>query len=179
MIGELVHVRRATPEDAAGIARLRASCRGGRSDGLPHPPPAPRDIAAREEHWRTQLAFLLGEHRPWIAESDRSVLGLVTAGPSRDDAAPARTAEVYELDVDDEADEAGVAEHLLAHAQRDMVRNGFLRITMWVERDDCPLEMVLRKGGWSRDGAECVHEDTGASVHKVRYSRLLDPRQPE
>jgi ribosomal protein S18 acetylase RimI-like enzyme len=170
----LVRMRRATVGDAPDIARVHvrtveAAYRGLVPDKLLRILTYDRRLG----WWKGELELLSDEHRPWVAVDGDGVVGFVHAGPSRDEAAGNRVAEVYAIYVDPECQGRGFGRDLLKHAVRDLHAHGYERATVWVLRDNEASRGFYEAAKWHDDKVERTEMLAGSEVPEVRYSLKL------
>jgi GNAT superfamily N-acetyltransferase len=169
-----IHLRRALPADAAGIAEVHV--RGWKSRHADLVPPeclARLDAARREESWRGELAVSAPDRRPWVALVDDRIVGFASTGISRDDDAATGSGEVYDLYVDPDCWGRGIGHNLVTHATRDLVEHGFATASTWVLRDFQPAHQLFGEFGWHPDGATRAEDCGEVQVVQVRLSRRL------
>jgi ribosomal protein S18 acetylase RimI-like enzyme len=85
---------------------------------------------------------------------DGEIVGLASAGPTRDDDAPTRW-ELYAINVLAAQQGTGVADQLI-----DAVV-GHRPTTLWVVRDNARAHAFYRRHGFSDEGRTRFHESTG------------------
>ena len=173
-------VRRATPDDAAGIARVhvrgwQVGYRGLLADevldGL--------RVDERTSSWRERLTHPdpTGATTSVAVAGDR-VLGFTSAGTSRDDDAPAGTHEVWALYVDPDRWRAGVGRLLADALVEDLAGAGALRVTLWVLSANARARAFYESQGWVVEGATRVERRPGPpplELVETRYARVLAP----
>src|SRR3954447_10454650 len=122
-----VALRRARPDDAAGIAQVHVGTwRSAYSGLMPAPFLAGLTTETRERFWRDEIGKLPPDRRPWVAQLDTSaedgkeIVGFEHSGPARDEDAPAKAGEVYLIYVVEECWSRGLGRDLLAHGERDL-----------------------------------------------------------
>jgi ribosomal protein S18 acetylase RimI-like enzyme len=169
-----VGLRRATVDDAQGIAEVHVrSWRAAYRDLLPHELLAGLSVERRQGFWHDELRLVTGDHRPWIADHQGTVVGFVSAGLSRDDDASGRVGEIYAIYVDPDCWSRGIGRNLLGHATRDLTGHGFHAATLWVIAENELARPFYEAAGWHTDGATRVETLGGAEVTEVRYRREL------
>ncbi len=170
----LVRLRRATVEDAPGIARVHV--RTWQSAYRGTMPQALRDsltFERREGWWKGELELLKDDHRPWIAVDDVHVVGFVHAGPSREDPDGSKVGEIYAIYVDPECQGRGIGRDLLRHATRDLRALGFRKAILWMLLENQPSRRFYEAEGWSHDGGERGETLGGSDIKEARYSVAL------
>lgn len=169
-----VHLRRATVDDAQGIAEVHVrSWQSAYRELLPAELLASLSVERRRAGWHDQLALATGDHRPWVAEHDGVTVGFANAGMSRDDDALGSVGEVYALYVDPDCQNRGIGRNLLGHVVRDLTSHGFHAATLWVLADNASARGFYEAAGWHTDGVDRDEVIGGASVSEVRYRREL------
>ena len=170
----LAHLRRATADDAAGIAAVHVRTWQHAYQGMiPVQVLDGLSVTRRQEFWARELRMLHDERRPWIAECDGRIVGFVSTGPSRDEGAGARTAEVYAIYVDPECWSRGIGRSLMDHARRDLKQAGYEAATLWVLSANTVARDFYDAGGWHVDGQERIERMGGAELEEVRYRTAL------
>jgi ribosomal protein S18 acetylase RimI-like enzyme len=97
---------------------------------------------------------------------DGEIVGFASAGPTRDEAAPADW-ELYAINVLTEHHGTGVADQLIAAvtAQRPA--------TLWVFQENARAQAFYRRHGFLMEGATRFHDAVGpAEITEVRMVRL-------
>jgi ribosomal protein S18 acetylase RimI-like enzyme len=171
---QIAQVRKATVDDAAGIACVRArswqvAYRGHMPDeyldGL--------DAEKRTHIWRelTQDADKI----IFVAEDkERKIVGFSALGPSRDADANPKTAEILAIYVHPEQWRKGIGRALLS-ASLDQIQNGkFDQVTLWVLEGNQRARSFYESFGFTQDGA--IKDDDhwkSFAVREVRYRRNL------
>lgn len=117
-----------------------------------------------------RLQTLPPETRWWVAEENGRVVGFAITDLSRDEDAPARTAEVEAIYLQQEAAGKGFGRALFAHAVEDLCQRGFTRATLWVLENNQRARRFYEAAGWQPDGARKTEERPGGVLlHEVRY----------
>jgi GNAT superfamily N-acetyltransferase len=131
-------IRKAVPEDAAGIARAhvaswQSAYRGLIADevldGL--------SVERRTEFWYNILS---NEDRPsfhFVAENENGIAGFVSAGPEREDD-PHYKGEVNAIYLHPSAWRQGIGRKLMHAAAQELLAHGFNNMLLWVLRDNTP-----------------------------------------
>jgi len=169
-----VHFRRATVEDAAGIARVHIDGWQRAHEGLvPEEYIACRSSQGREEFWREELELEAADRKPWVALQEDFVIGFADGGMARDDDLDAVTGEVYTLFVTPDCWEKGIRTQLAGHVARDLREHDFERAVFWVLAADLVMRAFAEFRGWRPDGM-IRHEQCGdVQVEELRYARDL------
>ncbi len=168
-------LRHPRPEDAAGIATVHIrSWREAYQGQVPQGYLDSLSVAAREASWRRRLEMAPPTEQPfWVAEVDGRIVGFVATGPSRDDDAPAGTAEVYALYVDPDCWAKGIGTNLMDHAVRDLRRHGYDHATLWCLASNQQARSFSERAKWRFDGMTKRETFAGADLEEVRYRRGL------
>jgi GNAT superfamily N-acetyltransferase len=145
-------IRRARPDDAWDVAVCQSTCweqtyRGLVSDAyLDAVGPA-----ERVDRWRDRIA---GGRDVWLAALGEEVVGVASAGPSRDDP-PVRTLELMTLYTLERVHGTGTGRLLLEAAI------GTLPASLWVFEGNLRAMAFYAKHGFEWDGTTADDEDTG------------------
>jgi GNAT superfamily N-acetyltransferase len=105
-------------------------------------------------------------------DSEDSIWGFATVGPSRDEDAPG-VGELYALYVDPPRLGTGTGHLLLADARRRLAGLGHAEAILWVLIGNAPAQRFYERDGWRRDGAERVENPYEIVSTVVRYRRAL------
>jgi GNAT superfamily N-acetyltransferase len=169
-----VHLRRATAEDAAGIADVHAERWRATHVGLV-PEAYLSCVSARShvEFWHGELEVSAPGHEPWVALIDDRVVGFASGGLPRDHGAASMTAEVYEFFVDPACWSQGIRSNLMRHLVRDLKARGFSTAEYWVLAADTPTRQFLEYVGWRADGTTRSEDCGGTAVDQVHYRHAL------
>jgi GNAT superfamily N-acetyltransferase len=164
-----VVLRRATPDDAEGIARVHVrTWQGAYGHVFPAEELEGISVEARAASWRGMLE----RGRTYVAERDGQVVGFASAGPSRDEDAEG-IGELYAIYVDPAHWDSGAGRELAAWADDTLRREGYTEATLWVLDDNPRARRFYEAGGWRLDGATRVGTHLGVETHEVRYSKSL------
>jgi ribosomal protein S18 acetylase RimI-like enzyme len=170
----VVHIRRARPTDAHGIADVHVrTWREAYLGLLPAAFLAGLSIDARERFWAAELAVTPAERMPWLAESDGQVTGFVSAGAARDVDAGPEVGEVYAIYVLPDCWDRGVGRDLLRHAEDDLRSHGYSAAVLWVLAGNNRARRFYERAGWILDGSR-TEMIGGIELDEVRYRLTLD-----
>jgi GNAT superfamily N-acetyltransferase len=166
-------IRRATIADAAPVSYCHSACWREAYAGLVGDDYLySHSIEARRmARWRERLA---GSRTVWLAEAEAEgvVVGVASAGPSRDDPPPAAM-ELYSLYVRASHYGTGLGTRLLDAAV------GTLSASLWVFAANERAQRFYRRRGFVPDGAEKIDPDTGVPeirmVRPAAVDRVHDP----
>jgi GNAT superfamily N-acetyltransferase len=168
-----VRVRSATVDDAEALAGIHVrGWQWGYRGQLPGDYLNGLSIDRRTEQWRGWLLDP-GATATWLAEDDASgvarPLGFAAAGASRDPDAPADTAEVYAIYVEEGAAGKGVGSALLEHACARIADEGFSHATLWVLETNARARRFYERAGWRPDGEAKSEPREDFDMREVRY----------
>ena len=106
------------------------------------------------------------------------LVGFCSFGPSRDDGATERTAEVLTIYLLEDVAGRGIGRELFASAIDRLRELGYDRATLWVMASNDRSRRFYERAGWSWDGTTSEHRFDCANVPIVRYAVLTcDDRQ--
>ena len=169
-----IHLRRATPDDAASIAEVHVETwREAYRDLLPEAELRGLSVERRETLWRRELESLHGDRRPWVADVGGRIVGFVSAGAARDDDADSRTGEVYAIYVRRACWDRGIGRHLLDHAVRDLRAWGYERATLWCLAENARTREFYERAGWAHDDTTRTERVLDTDQSEVRYRRAI------
>ncbi len=168
-----VRLRAATVADAEAIAEAHARAwqtafRGIVPDELLD---ALRPEVSADRHRERLTSENPAGHPYVVAECDRTVIGFVGFGATRDEDA-ARVGEVRALYVHPAHWRRGVGRRLLHAAMEEMAADGFDTATLWTLADSEQSRAFCEALGWCTDGAVVEWEDWDG-VPLVRYRTRL------
>jgi ribosomal protein S18 acetylase RimI-like enzyme len=130
-------------------------------------------VDRREAFWRGEMELGTRGRPPWVALVGDRIIGIVSAGISRDDGAPTTTGEIYALYVDPDCWRSGIGRNLLEHATRDLRQNGFTEATLWVLPSNEMACRFYERLGWRHDGSTRAEPYGGAELTEIRYRLAL------
>jgi ribosomal protein S18 acetylase RimI-like enzyme len=164
-----VTFRDARPSDAQAIAAVHvASWHYAYRGLLPDAFLDRLSVEDRERSWGTALAD--PAYGVVVAEDAGRVVGFVSFGPSRDEGASDRTAEIPAIYVDPEVLGTGVGRRLFDAAVGRLREAGYARATLWVLEANDRARRFYEKAGWSWDGTVSHHQFECANEPIVRYA---------
>ena len=171
-----VVIRDAVPSDARAIAEVHvASWRWAYRDDLPAEFLDGLSVDDREQEWNQMLALDRSGAGTLVAEDRDRVVGFCGFGPSRDEDALERAAEVLTIYVLPEVLSRGIGRDLFAAALDRLRATGFDRATLWVMASNDRSRRFYERAGWSWDGTTSEHRFDCANVPIVRYVTGLQP----
>ena len=175
--GDAVVLRRATPDDAEGIAGISVRAWAHAYESFLDPRVlAERTVASQAERWRGWLGAT--ETETQVAEVGGRIAGYATVGASRDGDADATVGELCALYVDPSAQGAGLGTRLLADATARLIASGFRVATLWVFEENGLGRAFYERHGWRPDPEGIGRE--GADWHgpALRYRIDLGAGNP-
>ena len=169
-----IHYRRATNDDAAGIAQVHHDgWQRAHEELVPPAYLAHKSSLGREDFWREELELEAPDRKPWVALDDGTVIGFADGGIARDDDLDSATGEVYTLFVTPECWEKGIRSRLVDHVARDLRDHDFRRAVFWVLEADLVMRAFAEFTGWRADGHQREEDLGGTSVIELRYAKSL------
>lgn len=165
-----VAIRAAGPDDAPSIARVRIeSWRWAYRGLVPDAVLDAMSVDDSELDWRRTVLAHDGIS-VFVAEDGAGAVGFVSAGPSRDDAAPANTGEIGALYVLRAHTGAGVGAALMRAGEDALRTGGFERATLWVLWANTVARGFYEHRGWTWDGTTSTHQVQCDHLPVVRYA---------
>jgi N-acetylglutamate synthase-like GNAT family acetyltransferase len=170
-----VHFRRATTDDAAGIAQVHIEGWGRAHEGLVPEQyiKCQAESKGREDFWREELKIEAPDRKPWVALADEQVIGFADGGIARDDDLDSGTGEVYTLFVTPECWEKGIRSRLVQHVARDLAEHDFQRAVFWVLEPDTVMRAFAEFTGWRPDGTTRFEDCGDAQIAEMRFAKDL------
>ena len=169
-----VHYRRATTEDAAGIAQVHADGWHRAYEGLvPEEYLRSRSSHGHADFWRSELEIEAPDRKPWVAILDDRIIGFADGGIARDDDLDSGIGEIYTLFVAPECWEKGIRSMLVEHVTRDLREHDFQRAVFWVLEADVVMRAFAEWVGWQPDGTTRDEVYGDVKVAQLRYARDL------
>jgi len=104
-----------------------------------------------------------------VAEEAGVLVGFCSFGPSRDEGATERTAEVLSIYLVEDVVGRGIGRELFASAIDRLRALGYGRATLWVMASNGRSRRFYERSGWSWDGTTSDHRFDCANVPIVRY----------
>lgn len=167
-----VAFRHAVPDDARAIAEVHvASWRWAYRGQLADATLDALDVAEREVRWGGAIAdpatIVI------VAVDDDSIVGFVSAGPTRDDDAPSSSGELGAIYLEERVVGRGVGRGLLERAVEGMRSAGFTMASLWVLDSNERARRFYERAGWVWDGTHSSHQVQCSNLPIVRYARDL------
>ena len=129
-------------------------------------------IDKRETMWRETIEKQTPELL--VARADGSMLGWISFGPSRDEAAPASTGEVWALYVAPQYWGSGAGRQLWLRARERLVQRRFVCVSLWVLAANARAIRFYEVAGFvPEDGTAKDFELGGRMVQELRYKTTL------
>jgi len=128
-------IRSATPVDARAVATIHVEAWRAAYRGIvPDEYLDSLSIDGRESAWRQNL--LAADTLTWVAQESDSIVGWISAGPSRDADAGTLAGEIWAVYVAPGCWGKGVGRSLCVQSEQHLRTEGFIVITIWVLRDN-------------------------------------------
>jgi GNAT superfamily N-acetyltransferase len=162
-----MEVRKATAEDAAGIARVQE-----RSWQAAYRHVFPVDELDRggfihADRWTDRLVRSPAGWCTFVGERNGEIVGFTSVGPSRDERG---IGELYAIYVDPEHWSTGAGRALIKHAEQQL-RSEYGEVTLWVLEDNPRARQFYERAGWAVDGARKAEARWGVRAPEVRYRK--------
>lgn len=162
-----MQVRKATAEDAAGIAGVQER---GWQAAYRHVFPADeldRGGFIHAERWNERIARPPAGWSTFVAEHDGEIVGFTSVGPSRDESG---IGELYAIYVEPEQWSLGTGRALIEQAEQQL-RADYTEATLWVLEDNPRARQFYERAGWSVDGGRKAEARWGVRAPEVRYRK--------
>lgn len=166
-----VVIRPATADDADQIAGVHvASWRQAYTGVVAEDYLAGLDVQTRAARWHELLerAAATGT-QVWVAESEGSVVGFASVGPSLDEDAERTTLQIHTIYLEPRSWGHGIARELMRTLLNDVPPGA--AVTLWVLAANERARHFYRRSGFSPDGVERLEELGGEEYRSVRYRR--------
>ena len=169
----MAQIRRATAEDARGIAEVHvASWLAAYSGVLPEQKLAQLDVDEREAAWRERLTDAEGsERRAWVAIEKDGIVGFAFAQPSADEDVGHGVHELTALYLVPSAWRREIGTALLSVADAALRDTHVVAATLWVLEANDAARSFYEASGWELDGRDPSFKDFGAPA--LRYRKRL------
>jgi RimJ/RimL family protein N-acetyltransferase len=166
MVGYSITVRRARPEDVPDAARVHTVSSDAAYAGLVAPS-GPEALARREASWRDALER--PDVSPFVAESERKIIGVMMIGPARDEA---DCGELYVLYVHPDWWGSGAAQLLIDHAH-EQLQGDHHEAVLTVLSANARARRFYERNGWVLDQIRVEPHLGGQATEVARYRRKL------
>ena len=166
-----MNVRKATAEDAAGIARVQER---SWQAAYRHVFPAEeldRGGFIHADRWTDRLVQPPAGWSTYVVELDGEVVGFTSVGPSRDERG---IGELYAIYVDPEQWSTGAGRALIEQAEATL-QTEYGEVTLWVLEDNPRARQFYERAGWSVDGGRKAEARWGVRAPEVRYRKRFTP----
>lgn len=165
-----LRIRRAEAPDSETMAEIHRRSWLAAYSGL-----LPSEMIAKVNAGRSPLwARLLREDPPcasyYLAERESVPAGLIVFGMPREKV-PGNSGEIYSLYLLPEYQHRGIGSKLIAFAMRELKKQGFSSVFLWVLAENRPAIACYEKNGFRPDGRK--ETVIGKTVTELRYSRSL------
>jgi GNAT superfamily N-acetyltransferase len=163
-----MRLRRARPEDAEAIERIRV--RGWQTAYRHVFPAAELDAMVVDATWWVErLSTPAPGSACFVAEDEAGMLGWATVGPSP---FPDRLGEVHGLYVDPDRWRHGAGRALLGRGEEELAET-WRDAILWTLADNPPTRRFYETAGWRPDGTTGSFERFGVVAPSVRYAKRL------
>jgi GNAT superfamily N-acetyltransferase len=170
-----VSIRLATRDDVAAISRVQVASWHGVYRGLmPDEVIDGITVERRIAQWTGFFERASGDEAMLVAEHDRSVVGMASLGPWRDDGVSDEAGEVRAIYVAPDHWGHGHGRGLIEASEAWLASRGFTTAMLWVLDANDRARRFYEAAGWEVDGARRVEELYGAPIPEVRYRVQLD-----
>lgn len=144
---QTITIRSATPDDAAGIARVHVDSWKSTYPGI-LPEAAIKSISFEKQQavWKRALETAVGR-LILVAEAGGDVVAYATAGPARDRGVPRFTGEVFTLYVLQGWQGRGIGRALFSRARDALVKAGHEQMIVWVVAENPAVWFYESQGG--------------------------------
>ena len=167
-------LRRATPADARAIAEVQVhTWRKAYAGVVPADFLQQLDVGRREAYWAEVIGSLAEADRPWVAESDGSLVGFISFGSAHDGDDDRRTGEIYSVYVHPDSWSRGIGADLMARAVADLRSHGYTSATLWVLAANRRARTFYENFGWKSDGNTRTETIGGINLVEMRYELSL------
>ena len=168
-------VRRATPNDAPGIAVVHVTSWQRAYRGLlPQEFLDSLSVEARTRTWTQNLEQpLLPGAATFVAEHDGRVIGFASVGPSRDEDAEPGAGELWGLYLHPDHWGAGHGHALHAHAMDALTATGVTGATLWVLTTNKRARRFYELHGWVDDEQDKTAWVGDVRLEETRYRTSL------
>jgi putative acetyltransferase len=172
LVGAVSDIRRATVEDAEGIARVHvATWQDAYVDILPADFLAGLRWQDRADTWRVRLADPDSRSGTWIVTSGGQVVGFASGGPARDDDRSSPQAwELYGIYLASQAWRQGLGTALAAQVLAELP-DEVVDVSLWVLADNARARRFYERLGFVPDGVTRTETIGGRDVDEFRYLR--------
>lgn len=173
-----VRLRRPTPDDAHGIARVHVETWQAAYAGvLPEDFLRGLDVGRRATGWSRILGDAAhaqpgeggSQNGIWLAAAGDEVVGFAWVGPARDEDLPPGGGELFAVYLLPEWWGRGVGARLLGAAEGDLRAAGYRWATLWVLEQNPRARAAYERAGWRADGTKRTEPIGETEVVEVRY----------
>jgi len=161
-------IRRATEDDAAGIARVQVETwRAAYADALPSETLRDIDVARRAEQWR---GWLGGASSTFVGEVDGEIRGFTGVGEAREEPGVGELYTIYVLPSDWGT---GLGTSLIERAEQELRARGFGSALLDVLAENPRARRFYERQGW-RATETFRSTFLGHDVELARYRKELE-----
>lgn len=161
-------IRRATKQDASGIAKVHVDTWKTTYKGI-----VPDDYLSslsydkREQMWKEIITQPEGNSHVWVlTDADERVIGFSSGGKNRDASLPF-DGEIYAIYLQQEEHKRGQGKKLFLESLEQLYRDGFYQMILWVLEENPTKQFYEVMGG--RPVAEKWEEIGGKQLKEIAY----------
>lgn len=167
-------LREAEPKDAEAIGRIRvAAWRAAYRPFMPEGFLSALDPENNLTELKGRLSNQNSDFSVSVAEKNLNAVAFSIIGKPRYDA-PAKTMELWAVNVLPECWRMGIASALVERAISYSSGAGFERVELWCIKGNTPAQNAYRKLGFVESGQErSTSQLTGSTLHEAHYVQVL------
>lgn len=149
-----ITMRRATPEDAEGLARVHIQTWQETYRGImpnEYLDNLSSEFQTRAEKWREGLSDPHNPGTTILAERDQKILGFCNCGPDRGDSG---NGEFRAINIINDGKRQGIGTQFMQLMARDLTDQGFTSGLLWVAEGNTPAIKFYKKLGGQQKGTK-------------------------
>ncbi len=168
-----IKIRKATSEDAAGIAKVQVETWKTAYKGL-MPDDYLNSLSAESKTAKWKEGIGDPKDKTYlVAELNGEVVGFCIVGPTRDEDANKEIGELYAIYVLKSHAGNGIGSKLMTNGLEILVNQGFKEATLWVLDTNSETRKWYESKGWTEDGKTKIDSKRGFDLHETRYRYSL------
>jgi L-amino acid N-acyltransferase YncA len=169
-----ITIRHATATDGANIARIHVETWQYAYKGtVPQEYLDQLSIEKRTQTWTARLAKPESGVYAVVAEKNGSMLGWCTYGKSRDDDTSSNTGELHGIYIHPTHIGHGAGSALMAYILDALKKEGYKRVTLWVQDANSRARSWYEHKGWKLEGTTKTIPLETIVITEVRYIKSL------